>query len=63
VSEKTPFDGSPQDAQRWRDAAAAFVAAGPDRALITAHGSSHDVPEDAPALVLDEVEKVITTAD
>ena len=36
VSAKTPFDGSPQDAQRWRDAAAAFVAAGPDRTLITA---------------------------
>lgn len=25
VSEKTPFDGSPQDVQRWRDAAATFV--------------------------------------
>ena len=63
VSAGTPFDGSPQDAQRWRDAAAAFVAAGPDRTLTTAHGSSHDVPEDKPELVLDEVEKMIITAN
>lgn len=63
VSTKTPFDGSPQDVRRWRDAAAAFVAAGPDRTLITAHGSSHDIPEDAPAVVLGEVEKMITTAN
>jgi pimeloyl-ACP methyl ester carboxylesterase len=63
VSAKTPFDGSAQDAQRWRDAAAAFVAAGPDRTLITARGSSHDVPKDKPALVLEEVEKMIATAN
>ena len=58
VSEKTPFDGAPQDARRWRDAAAAFVAAGPDRTLITAHGSSHDVPKDTPAVVLQAIEKM-----
>ena len=63
VSATTPFDGSPQDAQRWRDAAAAFVAAGPDRTLITAHGSSHDVPGDKPALVLEEIEKMIAMAN
>ena len=63
VSATTPFDGSPQDAQRWRDAAAAFVAAGPDRTLITAHGSSHDVPKDKPALVIEEVEKMIGPAN
>jgi pimeloyl-ACP methyl ester carboxylesterase len=62
VSEKTPFDGSPQDAQRWRDAAAAFVAAGPDRTLVTAEGSSHDVPKDKPALVLEEIEEMAATA-
>jgi pimeloyl-ACP methyl ester carboxylesterase len=58
VSEKTPFDGSPQDAQRWRDAAAAFVAAGSGRTLVTAQGSSHDVPKDKPALVLREIEQM-----
>ena len=62
VSDKTPFDGSPQDAQRWRDAAAAFVAAGPHRTLTTARGSSHDVPMDDPALVTKEVEKMAATA-
>ncbi|HYQ69866.1 alpha/beta hydrolase [Actinophytocola sp.] len=61
VSEKTPFDGSPQDAQHWRDAAAEFVAAGPGRTLVTAHASSHDVPKDNPALVLREVEQLAAT--
>ncbi|MFI5775422.1 alpha/beta fold hydrolase [Streptomyces sp. NPDC051658] len=58
VSEKTPFDGSPEDAQLWRDAAAAF--AGPDRTLITAEGSSHDIPIERPDLVLSEIEKMAT---
>ncbi len=49
VSGKTPFDGSPQDAQAWRDAATAFTEAGPDRTLVVAEGSSHDVPHDEPA--------------
>ncbi|WP_252370083.1 alpha/beta fold hydrolase [Streptomyces hygroscopicus] len=61
VSEKTPFDGSPEDAQRWRDAAATFARQGPNRALVTATGSSHDVPKDRPALVLKEIEKMATT--
>ncbi|MCQ8193944.1 alpha/beta fold hydrolase [Streptomyces rugosispiralis] len=60
VSEKTPFDGSPEDAQRWRDAAATFVRQGPDRTLITAKRSSHDVPKDRPALVLKEIEKMVS---
>ncbi|GAA1311951.1 alpha/beta fold hydrolase [Pseudonocardia xinjiangensis] len=62
VAEKTPFDGSAQDAQRWRDAAATFVAAGPGRTLVTAQGSSHDVPKDKPALVLNEIEQMAATA-
>lgn len=59
VSEKTPFDGSPEDAQRWRDAAATFVHDGPDRTLVTAKGSSHDVPKDSPDLVLKEIEEMV----
>ena len=59
ASEKTPFDGSPQDAQRWRDAAAAFVTAGPGRTLVTARESSHEVPQDKPRLVIDEIEKMV----
>lgn len=61
VSDKTPFDGSPQDAQAWRDAAAAFVKAGPDRTLVSAEGTSHDVPQDEPALVLNEIEQMTVT--
>jgi pimeloyl-ACP methyl ester carboxylesterase len=59
VSEKTPFDGSPQDAQHWRDAAASFVKAGPDRTLVTAVGSSHEIPQDKPELVLEQIEKMV----
>jgi pimeloyl-ACP methyl ester carboxylesterase len=57
VSERTPFDGSPQDVQRWRAAATAFVEAGPDRTLVTAEGSSHEIPTDRPALVLEQIER------
>jgi pimeloyl-ACP methyl ester carboxylesterase len=61
VSTKTPFDGSPEDAQRWRDAAATFAKAGPDRELVTAEGSSHDIPLDRPQLVLDAIEKMASS--
>ncbi len=58
VSEKTPFDGSPEDVRRWREAAAAFAGDGPGRKLVTAAGSSHDVPKDRPGLVLKEIERM-----
>ncbi|MFE9812959.1 alpha/beta fold hydrolase [Streptomyces sp. NPDC005227] len=58
VSEKTPFAGSPEDAQRWRDAAASFAQEAPDRTLVTAKGTSHEVPTDRPDLVLKETEAV-----
>lgn len=61
VSEKTPFDGSPDDVQRWHDAAAAFVEAGPHRTLVTAEGSSHDVAKDRPELVLREIEAMVAS--
>ncbi|MGW3593437.1 alpha/beta fold hydrolase [Streptomyces sp. NPDC005167] len=61
VSEKTPLDGSPVDAQRWRDAAASFVQDRPGRTLVTAEGSSHEVPKDRPDLVLKEIEDMVAT--
>lgn len=61
VSEKTPLDGSPVDAQRWRDAATSFAKDGPDRTLVTAEGSSHEVPKDRPDLVLEEIEDMVAT--
>lgn len=59
ASAKTPFDTSPVDAQRWRDAQAAFAADAPNRTLVTAAGSSHDVPIDRPDVVVDSIEKMI----
>ncbi|MCX4776114.1 alpha/beta fold hydrolase [Streptomyces sp. NBC_01264] len=56
VSEKTPFAASPEGAQRWRDAAAAFVKVAPNRTLVTAAGTSHEIPTDRPDLVLKAVE-------
>ncbi|MFJ8884494.1 alpha/beta fold hydrolase [Streptomyces sp. NPDC102402] len=56
VSERTPFAESPEDAQRWRDAAASFVQQAPNRTLVTAKGTSHEVPTDRPDLVLKEIE-------
>jgi pimeloyl-ACP methyl ester carboxylesterase len=59
VSAKTPFDTSPLDAQLWRDAQAAFAAKAPNRQLITAAGSSHDVPIDRPDLVIQAVDAMV----
>ncbi|MEU7798994.1 alpha/beta hydrolase [Micromonospora arborensis] len=56
VSEKTPFAGSPEDAQRWRDAAASFVKEAPNRKLVTAKGTSHEIPTDRPDLVIKAIE-------
>ncbi|MER8161230.1 hypothetical protein [Streptomyces sp. NPDC094472] len=56
VSEKTPFDGSPEDAQSWRDAAASFAQEAPNRTLVTAKGTSHEVPAERPDLVLKAIE-------
>ncbi|MET9482491.1 alpha/beta hydrolase [Streptomyces sp. NPDC006638] len=56
VSEKTPFDGSPEDARRWRDAAASFAREAPNRTLVTARGTSHEVPTERPDLVLKAIE-------
>lgn len=56
VSEKTPFVGSPEDAQRWRDAAASFAQEAPNRTFVTAKGASHEVPTERPDLVLKAIE-------
>ncbi|HEY4453673.1 MAG TPA: alpha/beta hydrolase [Pseudonocardiaceae bacterium] len=59
ASATTPFDTSPVDAQRWRAAQAAFAAKAPNRTLVTAAGSSHDVPIDRPDVVIDSIQKMI----
>ena len=57
VSAKTPFD-TPDDAQAWRDAQAKFAAAAPDRRLVTADNSSHDIPVDRPDVVIKAVDEM-----
>ncbi|MGW1771890.1 alpha/beta fold hydrolase [Streptomyces sp. NPDC002104] len=58
VSAKTPFAGSPEDAQRWREAAAAFASVAPNRTLVTTAGTSHEIPTDRPDLVLKAIENM-----
>jgi pimeloyl-ACP methyl ester carboxylesterase len=50
VSAKTPFD-TPGEAQLWRDAQAQFAGAAPNRRLVVAENSSHDIPADRPDVV------------
>jgi pimeloyl-ACP methyl ester carboxylesterase len=51
VSEKTPLE-DPADAQWWRDSHAQFAKHAPNRQLVTAVGSSHDVAHDRPEVIL-----------
>ena len=57
VSEKTPFE-EPADAQWWRDAHAQFAKRAPNRRLVTAAGSSHDVAHDRPDVILSAIADV-----
>jgi len=59
ASAKTPLDNSPLDAQRWRDAQATFAAGAPNRTLVAAAGSSHDIPIDRPDVVIHAIEGMI----
>ncbi len=61
VSAKTPFD-TPDDAQLWRDAQAHFAAAAPNRNLVVAQNSSHDIPVDRPDIVITAVENMAKKA-
>jgi pimeloyl-ACP methyl ester carboxylesterase len=54
VSEKTPFGPGPAGEQ-WKAAQAAFAAEAPNRTLVQAAGSSHDVAEDRPDLIVQAV--------
>jgi pimeloyl-ACP methyl ester carboxylesterase len=52
---ETPPMPDPADAQAWRDAHALFASKAPNRKLVTATRSSHDVANDRPDLVLDSI--------
>jgi len=51
VSSKTPFE-TPDEAQLWRDAQAQFAGAAPNRSLVVAENSSHEIPLDRPDVVI-----------
>jgi pimeloyl-ACP methyl ester carboxylesterase len=54
VSEKTPF-ATPHEAQWWRDAHTQFVQAAPNRHLVVAERSSHDIAHDRPDVIIQGV--------
>jgi pimeloyl-ACP methyl ester carboxylesterase len=62
VSSQTPFPTSAPDAQAWRAAQAQFAKAAPNRQLVTAAHSSHDIPLDRPDVVEAQVEAMVETA-
>lgn len=61
VSGTTPFD-TPLDASLWRRAQARFAQAAPNRQLVIAHRSSHDVVHDSPGVVLKAIREITARA-
>ncbi|MEY9877473.1 pimeloyl-ACP methyl ester carboxylesterase [Streptacidiphilus sp. MAP12-33] len=58
VSATTPFPTG-LDAQRWRQAQREFADAAPNRHLVVADHSSHDIPIDRPDVVIKAVEAML----
>ncbi|MDH6705286.1 pimeloyl-ACP methyl ester carboxylesterase [Kitasatospora sp. MAA19] len=58
VSSQTPFP-TPDDAQLWRQAQQDFVDAAPNRHLVVAENSSHDIPTDRPDVVINAVQDMV----
>ena len=58
LSQDTPFT-SQVEARLWRQALADFAAAQPDRSLVVARNSSHDVVQDRPDVILDSVDRLV----
>ena len=61
VSEKTPFDDAGA-ALLWKQAHAQFAAAAPNRTLVVADRSSHDVAHDRPDVISTAVAKMVALA-
>ena len=60
VSSKTPFD-TPDEAQMWRDAQTRFTRAAPNRRLVVAENSSHDIAVDRPDVIATAVDNMVKT--
>lgn len=63
ASAETPFPASAPDAEAWRAAQATFAQAAPNRQLVTATDSSHDVPLDRADIVEAQVEAMVKIVD
>jgi pimeloyl-ACP methyl ester carboxylesterase len=61
VSGTSPF-GTPEDASLWKQAQSQFAKGAPNRQLVVADGSSHDVVHDRPAIIVTAVRDVISRA-
>ncbi|NNC11369.1 alpha/beta hydrolase [Planctomonas sp. JC2975] len=59
-SASTPFPTA-EDANLWRQAQVDFASAAANRRLVKAPGTSHDVPLDAPQLVVREITDMLTS--
>ena len=57
VAEKPPFE-DPADAQWWKDAHAQFAKRAPNRRLVDAVGSSHDVAHDRPEVIFSAISAI-----
>ena len=61
VSEKTPFE-DPADARWWKESHAQFAKRAPNRQLVDAVGSSHDVAHDRPEVILKAISAIAAGA-
>jgi len=57
VAERPPLE-DPSDAQWWKDAHAQFAKRAPNRRLVDAVGSSHDVAHDRPDVILSAIAEI-----
>ncbi len=57
VAERPPFE-DPADAQWWKDAHAQFAKRAPNRRLVNATGSSHDVAHDRPEVIFSAISDI-----
>jgi pimeloyl-ACP methyl ester carboxylesterase len=61
VSGTSPF-ATPEDASLWKQAQSQFAKGAPNRQLVIADGSSHDVVHDRPAIIVTAIRDVISRA-
>jgi pimeloyl-ACP methyl ester carboxylesterase len=63
VTAGEPWWGSEEIDRAWRQAHEVIARRSPDREMVVAEGSDHDVPEKRPDVIVDAVERVLTKLD